>query len=236
MAPFVVYGIINKNAKGAFFMIKIVGFNGSPRKNGNTSAIMKEMLKGAKSKGAEVKFVDLPLYKIENCIGCERCRKDKICTQFNDGMQLLYPIIEEYDGIILGSPTYNYSMTPFMKTFIDRLYPVFYFGEQRPGPYSSRLSGRGKRALVYGVCEQVDQVEMHHNLHCMRDAIRVVGYEIHDAVPFTKLFAASDAIKAPSTLERAFNLGVEFANSFIERETKEFPKAKESLFQYQNLR
>ena len=101
----------------------IVGFNGSPRKAGNTGAIMKRMLEGAAARGAETAYFHLIAYHINGCIGCERCRIDKTCTQFYDGMHLLYEVIERADGIILGSPTYNYSMTPWMKAFIDRFYP-----------------------------------------------------------------------------------------------------------------
>lgn len=195
--------------------MKILGINGSPRKNGNTSTIMKQMLQGATDGGAETVYIHLPLYHIQNCIGCEQCRKDKTCTQFQDGMHLIYPLIEEAEGIILGSPTYNYSMTPWMKTFLDRLYPVFDFGEQRPGPYSSRLANRGKKALVYGVCEQVDPKEMHHNLDCMYDAIRVIGYENYAKEAFTGHFEANSVRKDTSDFERARLLGENFARSFM---------------------
>ncbi len=57
-------------------------------------------------------YIHLHSLQINVCIGCEKCRKDKTCTQFNDDMNLLYPLLEEADGIILGSPTYNYTMTP----------------------------------------------------------------------------------------------------------------------------
>ncbi len=191
--------------------MKIIGFSASPRDNGNTSTIMKEMLKGAQFAGSVVQYIHLPSLHIMGCVGCERCRKDKTCTKFNDDMHTLYPLIELSDGIILGSPTYNYTMTPWMKCFIDRLYPYFDFTNPRPGPYSSRLANRGKRALIFGVCEQLSEKEMQYNVPLMADAIRVVGYEIVDTLYFTGHFKANSVSHNTEDLSRAYEAGRAFA-------------------------
>jgi putative NADPH-quinone reductase len=193
----------------------IIGFNGSPRKNGNTAAIMHEMLRGAQEAGATVEYIHLRSFHIEGCIGCEKCRKDKTCTQFFDGMHLLYPKITGAQGIILGSPTYNYGMTPWMKAFIDRLYPFFDFTEPRPGPYSSRLANLGKRSLVFGVCEQLDPKEAGYTVVNMRDAIEVLGYAMEDALTFPAHFHATSASRDQQTCERSFIAGRRFAESFV---------------------
>lgn len=174
---------------------------------------MKEMLKGAQEEEIEVTYIHLPSYHIQGCIGCEKCRKDKTCTQFLDGMHLLYPLIEKADGIILGSPTYNYTMTPIMKAFIDRLYPYFDFTEERPGSYTSRLAKLGKRALIFGVCEQLDEKEMYYNVNVMKQAIHVVGYEIEDSLFFTGHFKANSASHDEKDLLRAYEAGKSFAQS-----------------------
>lgn len=192
----------------------ILGCNGSPRKEGNTTSLMREMLRGSESVGATVEQVHLSSYHIEGCIGCERCRRDKTCTQFYDGMHLLYAKIEAADGIILGSPTYNYGMTPWMKAFIDRMYPFFDFTEPRPGPYTSRLANRGKRALVFSVCEQVDAKEVGYTIVNMRDAIAALGYGIEGGVAFPAHFHANSARNDSVALKRAFNEGVRFASAF----------------------
>ncbi len=190
--------------------MKIVGFNGSPRMSGNTATILKEILKGAKDAGAEVEYIDLASLTISGCIGCERCRVDKTCTQFNDDMIPLYLLIEECDGIILGSPTYNYTMTPWIKAFIDRLYPYFDFTQERPGPYSSRLANKGKRALIFGVCEQLDEQEMQYNVPLMAKAMKVVGYEIVDTLYFTGHFKANSVSHTTKDLFKAYEAGRDF--------------------------
>jgi multimeric flavodoxin WrbA len=175
---------------------------------------MDSMLSGAESVGAQTQLVQLYAYSISGCIGCERCRKDKTCTQFLDGMHLLYPLIEEADALILGSPTYNYNMTSQMKSFIDRLYPYFDFTEPRPGPYSSRLAGLGKKALIFAVCEQNDPGENGYTAVSMRDAIEAVGYEIFDKLVFPSHFYANSASKSTEDLDRAYDAGLRLAESF----------------------
>ncbi|MCF7945330.1 MAG: flavodoxin family protein [Spirochaetia bacterium] len=196
--------------------MKILGISGSPRKAGNTGSIISSMLKGAEQAGAETEYIQLYSHHIQGCIGCEKCRRDKTCTQFLDGMHLLYPKIEAAEGIILGSPTYNYNVTPWMKAFIDRLYPFFNFSKERPGPYSSRLAEKGKRALVFGVCEQIDPKEMGYTIVSMRDSIEALGYTIHDEMAFTAHFFANSIKKDSKEKNRAEIAGVKFVESLQE--------------------
>ncbi|WFN34523.1 flavodoxin family protein [Methanogenium sp. S4BF] len=139
--------------------MKILGLSGSPRAGGNTDTLLGALLAGAASAGAETDAVHLRDYAIHPCTGCERCRKDLTCTRFMDGMHLLYAKIEAADGLIIGSPTYNYNITPEMKAFIDRLYPYYRFSAERPGPYSSLFQGRDRKALVFSVAEQTTPEE-----------------------------------------------------------------------------
>jgi len=190
----------------------ILGIHGSPRKNGNSHTVLAEILAGAEHAGASTEEVQLSSFSIEGCIGCERCRKDKTCTQFFDGMHLLYPKIEAADGLIIGSPAYNYNVTPWMKAFIDRLYPFFNFTEPRPGPYTARLAGKGRQALVFAVCEQLDPKEAGYTLPSMRDAIRVLGYQIQAEMTFPGHFYLHSAQKCDETKKRAFAAGKDFAD------------------------
>ena len=128
-------------------MKKVLGIGGSPRKGGNSDMLLKRLLKGAGDKDVATEEIQLRDYQFQSCIGCERCRKDKRCTGLQDGMQLIYPKIREASGMVLISPIYNYNMTALMKSFIDRLYCFYDFGDERPGHWSSQLAGQGRKAL-----------------------------------------------------------------------------------------
>ena len=99
---------------------KVLGVGGSPRKGGNSDVLMQHIVRGVSKTGMFAGSLQLRDYHYGGCIGCERCRKDKICTGLKDGMTLIYPELIESRGLILVSPTHNYNVTAWMKAFIDR--------------------------------------------------------------------------------------------------------------------
>ena len=84
---------IQKEFKDHFTERRIIGIVGSPRKNGNSDVLLHHILSGAKGEHVFGEKIHLRDYQFQPCIGCEKCRKDKICTGLNDGMSLLYPKI-----------------------------------------------------------------------------------------------------------------------------------------------
>ncbi len=100
-------------------MKKILGVAGSPRKNGNTHILVKNILKGAKDNGAITEILFLKDMDIKECDGCHTCWKGNGCSK-KDDMNNIYPKIIESDIIIFGTPVYWYGPTALMKAFIDR--------------------------------------------------------------------------------------------------------------------
>jgi multimeric flavodoxin WrbA len=191
--------------------MKILGLSGSPRPGGNTDLLLRELLLGASSAGAATEAVRLCDCAIAPCTGCERCRTDLTCTRFQDGMHSLYPKIEEAGGIILGSPTYNYNITPEMKAFIDRLYPYYRFSDERPGPYSSYFTGLGRKAMVFAVAEQADPAERGFAVEAMQRPLEALGFEVTDSFTAEGFFAKGSVAGAPNVLEKARDAGRTFA-------------------------
>jgi multimeric flavodoxin WrbA len=191
--------------------VKILGIAGSPRAGGNTEVLLAELLAGAAEAGAETEAVHLRTCAINPCTGCERCRKDLTCTRFYDSMHLLYPKIEAADGIILGSPTYNYNITPEMKAFIDRLYPYYRFSDQRPGPWSTYFAGQGKQALVFSVAEQDDPDERGFAVEAMQRPIEALGFAVTDNLQAEGYFAKGAVANDPALRKRARESGMRFA-------------------------
>ncbi|MFW5806324.1 MAG: flavodoxin family protein [Spirochaetota bacterium] len=186
---------------------------GSPRAGGNTETLLKETAAGIEAAGVGTTLVMLRSYTIHSCDGCERCRRDETCTRFYDGMHLLYPLIEEARGLVLGSPTYNYNITPEIKSFIDRCYPYFDFSEQRPGPYRSRLAGQGRKMVSLGVCEQQDEHEMRLVIPALSDPLTAMGYEVVEKVAVTGHFPKGAVKGDEEALERARRAGAHLAEA-----------------------
>lgn len=194
-------------------MNKILGIGGSPRKGGNSDILMKRFLKGARDEGVTTEEIQLRDYQFQPCNGCERCRKDKLCTGLLDGMQLIYPKIREAVGLVVITPIYNYNMTALMKSFIDRLYSFYNFSDERPGYWSSQLAGQGRKAIIAVVGEQATREEggMDLTLDTMRRSIVALGYEVIGELPVLGIFARGKVKEYPQILEQAEDLGRQLA-------------------------
>lgn len=102
--------------------MKVIGFNGSPRKNGNTVTLIETVLKGAADKGAETRLVNLNEIDAKGCQGCEACKKNPGKCAIKDDLSPLLEEMAECDAIVLGSPIYWFRVSAQLKTLIDRLY------------------------------------------------------------------------------------------------------------------
>ncbi len=189
----------------------ILGIEGSPRKNGNSHVLLREILAGARASGSEVREAHLRDYRYEPCVGCEKCRKDKICTRFNDGMTLLYPGIQESRGLVLVSPVHNYNVTAWMKAFIDRLYCYYEFQDTRPRAWSSRLAGQGRKAVLGAIAEQVDKRDMGFALEAMRLPLQALGFEIVAEIAVLGIFDKGRVAERFDVMEQARNAGAMLA-------------------------
>jgi multimeric flavodoxin WrbA len=168
--------------------LKVLCISGSPRGGGNTDVLLASLFRGIEDTGVEAEKIFLRDYLIQPCIGCERCRKDKMCNRLNDGMQLLYPKIVESSGLILGSPTHSYNVTAIVKAFIDRLYPFYEFTDDSPRNFSSRLAEQGRKAMVFSVSGQDEMGETGFTLEAMGYPLTALGYEVIEDFSVTGIF------------------------------------------------
>jgi multimeric flavodoxin WrbA len=102
--------------------MKVIAFNGSARKDGNTAILINYVLDELRKRGIETETFNLRGKKIHGCIACQKCfkNKDKRCSVTNDVLNECIEKMLEADGIILGSPTYFTDVSTEMKALIDR--------------------------------------------------------------------------------------------------------------------
>lgn len=102
--------------------MKVVAFNGSARKGGNTAILLTCVLDELQSAGIETELVELSGAKIHGCRACRRCsaRQDRHCGQTDDDVNDFIDKMLEAGGILLGSPTYVSDISPEIKCLIDR--------------------------------------------------------------------------------------------------------------------
>ncbi len=106
--------------------MKVVGINGSSRKDGNTAILIKTIFEKLHENGIETELIQLPDVTIDLCKMCEggkclACMEKRVCVFTHDDFHIIFEKIKEANGLILGSPVYGADISAKMKVFIDRL-------------------------------------------------------------------------------------------------------------------
>ena len=130
--------------------MKVIAFNGSPRKKWNTATLLEKALEGASSKGAETELIHLYDLNYKGCISCFLCKMKGgksygRCAVTDD----LTPIFEkglDAQALLFGSPIYLGTSTGQMRSFLERLiFPFLPYTD----PPESIFPGKVKTGFIY---------------------------------------------------------------------------------------
>jgi multimeric flavodoxin WrbA len=103
-------------------LMKVVAFNGSGRKDGNTLILLQTVLKELENEGIETELIQMAGAPIQGCASCYKCmdRKNMQCAIESDPFNEYFAKISTADGLLLGSPVYFSDITAGMKALIER--------------------------------------------------------------------------------------------------------------------
>ena len=116
--------------------MKVIGINGSPRKNWNTATLLNKALEGAREQGAATELLDLYDFKFKGCISCFGCKRkgaklDGSCV-IKDELTPVLAKIQAADALVLGSPIYLMDVSSGMRALLERLlYPGISYDKDR---------------------------------------------------------------------------------------------------------
>jgi multimeric flavodoxin WrbA len=102
--------------------MKVVAFNGSPRKDGNTFRLISRVFGALSQEGIDTELIQVGGNLIHGCTACLQCysKKNGRCVLEDDAVNGWIAKMREADAVILGSPTYFADITPELKALIDR--------------------------------------------------------------------------------------------------------------------
>jgi len=103
--------------------MKVIAFNGSPRRSGNTAMLINRVFEDLNNAGIETECLQLGGKDIKGCLACMKCfeARDNACVARKDDiLNEYFQKMIEADGIIIGSPTYFSNVSAEVKAFIDR--------------------------------------------------------------------------------------------------------------------
>ena len=101
--------------------MKVLLLNGSPHPEGNTAFALNQMAEVFSANGVECETLQVGSQAIRGCIGCGKCYKTNRCV-FEDLVNETAARLEEFDGIVVGSPVYYASPNGTLLSFLDRLF------------------------------------------------------------------------------------------------------------------
>ncbi len=102
--------------------MKVIAFNGSARKDGNTAILIRQVFTELENQDIETEMIQLSGQKIRGCTACYKCfeNKDRRCSVVDDPLNDYIEKMLQADGIILASPTYFADISAELKALIDR--------------------------------------------------------------------------------------------------------------------
>ncbi len=214
--------------------MKIIAFNGSPRKKWNTATLLKSVLEGAESQGAETELVNLYDLNFKGCKSCFSCKtkgsKSYGKCAVKDDLTPILERIEDVDAIILGSPIYLGTVTGAMRSFIERLvFPYLTYTD----PIQSLFPKKIHSAFIYTMNiaeEQIEEYGYTTHFNTNENYLRLIfgeseslfGYDTYQFRDYSKVLADrfDEKKKAkrrkevfPEDCQKAFKMGVRFAKN-----------------------
>lgn len=103
-------------------MSKILLINGSPRSGGCTDTALSEVAAELERNGVETELIEIGKRPVAGCIACGGCRETGRCVFNDDAVNRISERLDEYDGIVVGSPVYYAGPSGQICAFLDRLF------------------------------------------------------------------------------------------------------------------
>ena len=212
--------------------MRVIAFNGSPRKNWNTATLLNHALEGAASQGAETELIHLYDLSYKGCISCFACKlkggKSYGRCAVRDDLEPILKKVEEADAIILGSPIYFGMTTGETRSFLERLMFQYLVYDTN---YSSLFKRKIQTGFIYTMNVNQSRAEdmgyeqnlkgtemaMQRTFGASESLLVTDTYQFNDYSKYeTSAFNAQEKAKRrkevfPEDCKKAFDMGARFA-------------------------
>jgi multimeric flavodoxin WrbA len=191
-------------------MPNILAIYGSPRRKGNTTALLDQAVQGALEAGAEVEKIVLRDLKLSPCLEIYGCKKTGRCV-IQDDFQKVYDQLLACQGLMLASPIFFYTVSAHTKILMDRCQSLWvkkYWIEKVPyGQWEPKRKG-----LFISVGATKGKRLFEGTLLTLKYFFDVLDMELWKALLYRELDFEGDVLKHPEYLEEAYDAGKDFAS------------------------
>lgn len=188
--------------------MKVLAFNGSPRRGGNSQLLLDEAVRAARERGADVKVYALNAMNIRPCQNCGGCEKTGLCI-VKDEMLVVHEELRSADRIIIASPIFFFSVSAQTKILIDRAQAFWnekYILKKPvpPGPH-----GRKGLLFLVGGMKKDDKGSVGYLCAetTTRAFFRTVNVQEHSTLEYDNVDERGAITKHPTALREAYEAG-----------------------------
>ncbi|MEF9475668.1 MAG: flavodoxin family protein [Candidatus Mariimomonas ferrooxydans] len=184
--------------------MKIIAFLGSPRREGNTELLLREVIRGVEDCGSDVKVFDLNSMNIQTCQDCGGCDETGECI-IHDDMDKVYEAIRTADRIILTSPIFFFALSAQTKAMIDRCQSFWCekYVLKKPVP-EGEFGRKGLLLLVGGMKKEIG---VQCSESCSKAFFMTVNVPEHRTLCFLGINKKGEILQHPTALKEAYEEG-----------------------------
>ena len=184
--------------------MKIIAFHGSPRVDGNSHILLKEVLKAIDKSQHKIQLFRLNEMNIRPCQNCGGCEETGLCV-VKDDMGEVYDAIREADRVIVASPIFFFNLSAQTKIMIDRCQSFWCekYLLKRPipeGPYRRK----GLLLLVGGMKKEI-------GIECggatATAFFRTISVQEHETLSFLGIDKKGVILDHPTALNEVYKAG-----------------------------
>lgn len=184
--------------------MKVLALYGSPRKDGNTSRLLQELVRGARERGADTTEIAICDLTIQPCVADYSCGKTGRCF-IQDDMVAIYNHFEKNDYIVVAAPIFFYNVNAQTKTVIDRSQALWARKYLLKQPVTN--GGIKKKGIFISVGATKGSKLFDGTLLTIKYFFDAVGAVLFKSLLYKNIDAAGDIVQHPTALREAYDLG-----------------------------
>ncbi|MFW6107229.1 MAG: flavodoxin family protein [bacterium] len=187
----------------------VLGIAGSPRKDGSTDTLLREVLRGAEAGGAETEFVALRDKDLRPCMECGRCQALGRCVIQDEAVAIQDRLLA-VDRVVFASPIFFVAVSAHAKVLIDRC-QCFWSRKYVMGQPLFQPPRPGRKGLFVSCCGSEYRWMFDGARRTIKALFDVLEYDYAGELLYREIEGREAILDHPTALAEAHQAGIALA-------------------------